>query len=314
MLLKKENGMKKTILFFSITSFLLFFLYIRFSLFENAHIVFCDVGQGDAILISHKDTQLLIDTGPNDLVVQCLESQLAVWDSTIEFLILTHMDADHIGGAKNVLEHYFVNYIFMNPSLKKSTDFEVLQSVVSRKQKSGTRVVSTFVGQQVIVSNMVTFEVVSPQVDFPQVAAENTSSSETTLSDSKAKKEYDFLSKNSENDLSIGVKVTIGNISIFLSGDLEEKSEVAILRNSLLNRLDILKVGHHGSKSSSSDRFIEVLQPEVSVISSGKNNQYNHPNPQVIDILQKNRSNIFQTNASGTIVFESDGQSFWQKL
>jgi competence protein ComEC len=305
--------MKQIIVFFSIAFIFLFIWYIQYAYVENVIVTFCDVGQGDAILISHKQTQILIDTGPSDSVVQCLESQLPLWDSTIEFLILTHMDADHIGGASAVLEHYFVKYIFMNPSDKKSTDFDGLQKVLSRRKDIVSRVVTTYVGQRVFVSNILSFQVITPQVDFTQVDAQKTSSSETTLSDESQGKLDNIFNKNTENDLSIGVKVSVGNIGIFLSGDLEEKGEVAVIKNSLLNSIDVLKVGHHGSKSSSSIGFIEVLRPEVSVISSGINNQYNHPNTQVLSILQKNNSNIFQTSNSGTIIFESDGQSFWEK-
>ena len=190
----------------------------------------------------------------------------------------------------------------------------MLQRALSRKRMEGTRVISTYPGQQVTLSNLVSFEVITPQVDFPQVLGENSLSSETTLSDEKLRNLNELFANNNENDLSIGVKVLIGNVSIFTSGDLEEKGEIAIIEKALLDSVDILKVGHHGSKSSSSRGFIELLQPEVSVISSGKNNQYNHPNPQVVELLQKNLSNIFQTSESGAVKFESDGTVFWQKL
>ena len=279
---------------------------------DELTIVFCDVGQGDATLLSQGSTQLLIDAGPNNSVLDCLEKNMPFWDKKIEFFVLTHMDRDHIYGAPQVLDTFAVDYLFINPSNKKTSDFNLLEEALSRKGGLNTRVIHTFIGQQIMFSDTIVTKVVSPDISFPQVEGQNYISSETTLSDENSNFQYEKLTKHSENDLSIAIFIQFKDITIFLPGDLESKGELALLKSGLLKRVSVLKAGHHGSKSSSTPGFIEVLQPEITTISSGKNNAYNHPNPQVIDILTRFGSNIYQTQKSGQLVFTADGHKFWQ--
>lgn len=275
-------------------------------------IVFCDVGQGDATLLSQGSTQLLIDAGPNNAVLDCLEKNMPFWDKKIEFFVLTHMDRDHIYGAPQVLDAFAVDYLFINPSNKKTSDFNLLEEALSRKGNFNTRIVHTFIGQQIVFSDTIVTKVVSPDISFPQVEGQNYISSETILSDENSYFLHEKLTKNNENDLSIALFVQFKDIIVFLPGDLESGGELALLKSGLLKRVSVLKAGHHGSKSSSTPGFIEVLQPEITAISSGRNNVYNHPNPQVIDILTRFGSNIYQTQTSGQLVFTADGHKFWQ--
>ena len=302
--------MRKNIIF--VCSALIFFAFLLYKENQSLVVTFCDVGQGDATLLTLGWVQILIDAGPNAKVLECLENHLPFWDKKIEFFILTHMDRDHIGGATQVLDYFDVDFIFMNPSNKKTSDFDLLEAAVSRKKSSGTVVVHTFVGQQVMVANQLTLTVASPQVDFPQVEAQKTSSTETILSDKNSDFLLEKISKISENNLSIALFVTFKNITLVLPGDLESEGELALVRSGLPNQLSILKAGHHGSKTSSSPQFIEVLKPEVTVISSGKNNSYNHPNPQVVATFLAFGVTIYQTSTSGTVSFMTDGATFWE--
>ncbi len=279
---------------------------------DELTIVFCDVGQGDATLLTMGSTQLLIDAGPNNAVVHCLENNMPFWDKKIEFFVLTHMDRDHISGAPQVLAGFAVDYLFINPSNKKTSDFNLLEEALSRKVTSGTRVINTFVGQEIMITHALFAKVVSPNISFPRVEGQKNIRSETTLSDRKQKNISEKLAKNTENDLSIALFVQFKDVVIFLPGDLESKGELALVRDGLLKQVSILKAGHHGSKTSSTPSFIEVLQPEVTTISSGKNNAYNHPSPQVIDTLARFGSKIYQTKTSGQLVFTADGHKFWQ--
>ncbi len=275
-------------------------------------VIFCDVGQGDATLLTIGTTQMLIDAGPNNSVLSCLENHMPFWDKKIEFFVLTHMDSDHISGAPQVLASFSVDFLFINPSNKKTSDFKLLEEAISRKSNSGTRVIHTFVGQQIMITDSITSKVVSPNVYFPQVDEENFVSSETTLSDKNSYILEKKLAETNENDLSIALFLRFEDVVVFMPGDLEANGELALINYGLLDQVSILKAGHHGSKTSSTPDFIEALEPEITTISSGKNNPYNHPNPQVIDTLTRSGSKIYQTQTSGQLVFAADGHKFWQ--
>lgn len=280
---------------------------------KRLRITFCDVGQGDATLLSVGSTQLLIDTGPNERVMECLNKNIPFWDKTIEFFVLTHMDSDHIGGASQVLDHFSVRYIFVNPSDKKTSDFTHLEQVISRKINSKTKLIHTFLGQNIQLTEQIEGTVINPNIQFPQVEMSKNQLSETILSDFQSKYIEEKIAKISENNRSIALFIIFNKVSILLPGGLEEKGELAVIQTGLLNRVAILKVGHHGSKTSSKPGFIDILQPEIAVISSGKNNAYNHPNPQVVELFTEIGAQIYQTKSSGEITFISDGVQVWEE-
>jgi competence protein ComEC len=281
---------------------------------NNAHVIFCDVGQGDATLIIHGFMQVLIDGGPNARVLDCLEDNLPFWDRNIEFLIITHADLDHIKGILDVLARFSVNYILINPSTKETAVFEDLKGSISSEVKNNkqTSVMGTFPGQRFKLSELVDFVVVSPQVDFSGAWGSQKDFSETMLSDITPYYDKIITAKISENDLSIGTFLTIGNVEVLLPGDLEGQGELAVIGAGLTKPVNILKAGHHGSKSSSTRPFVRVFAPEVSVISSGLNNRFNHPSPQVIELFDEFGVSILRTDTVGTIKFSSDGLSYWQ--
>ncbi|GIK83399.1 MAG: metallo beta-lactamase superfamily lipoprotein [Patescibacteria group bacterium] len=297
-----------------IFSFSIVFFFVTISSWweKQLKITFCDVGQGDATLISVGSTQLLIDAGPNQKVLTCLENQLPFWDRKIEFFILTHMDADHIGGAPEVLSYYQVDYVFMNPSNKKTSDFALLEEAVSRKMMSGTRRLYSFIGQSIVLDSLVSLTVINPNYDFPQVIQPIFSQTEAMLSDANSQIIEEKLAKISENNLSIALLLTYKKVRIILPGDLEKDGELAVMPIGLPEQISILKAGHHGSKSSSTPGFISLLRPEITVISSGKNNAYGHPNPQVINTFRDFGVSIYQTSNSGDVTFVSDGYHFWE--
>lgn len=307
----KRNMKKYIILVFSLT---LIWIFYSSSNQEILNITFCDVGQGDATLLSLGQTQVLIDAGQNSKVLSCLEHNIPFWDKKIEYLVLTHMDSDHIGGVPEVLKYYDVNFVFINPSNKKTSDFSILEQVLSGKTTSNTRLISTFYGQKIHIGNGLELTVLAPETNFPQVVAGFSSSTETTLLDVFSDKLPEKYVENGENSLSIALKALYGDVSVFLPGDLEKKGELAIINSGLLENIVFIKAGHHGSKTSSSSKFIEVLQPEITVISSGKNNAYNHPSPQVINTFTSFGVDIYQTMNSGEINFVSDGTHIWESM
>ncbi|MBP7700921.1 MBL fold metallo-hydrolase [Candidatus Woesebacteria bacterium] len=295
----------------------LIFEIIKFLPDDYAHVIFCDVGQGDAILITHRDKQILVDGGPDEKVLECLNKHMPFGDRSINFLIISHMDLDHIGGLPLVLAKYEADIILMNQSLKKTDGFEALKTAISSKNKrkvSESRVISSFVGQQLVLSNLVRLIVAAPQVGYQLKNSNNIENSEAILSDKNSQISQKINDGESENDLSIAIYVYIGDVAVLLTGDMEEKGELAAIKVGLTDRVDIIKAGHHGSNSSSSRQFISILRPEISVISSGENNRYNHPSPRVIDIFNEFRARIYMTSSQGTIKFISDGVKYWRAI
>lgn len=276
------------------------------------HVIFCDVGQGDATLITDGFVQLLVDTGPNAKVLECLEDYMPFFDKTIEFLVLTHMDADHIGGAVEVLNRFKVKYVLMNPSAKRTADFEALKRSLSSSANQGTRVTQPFLLQNIRISNNIDTTVISSNTPFPRVETDEKISSETLLSDFFQENEANNGEIISENDSSIALIVNISKTSIVLTGDLETEGELAVVANGLTKPSSILKAGHHGSKSSSTRVFLSNFAPEISVVSSGKNNVYNHPSPQVLDRLTEFDIDILRTDHSGSIEFVTNGLEYWR--
>ncbi len=302
--------------------FVVFFTWILISIVgqwpdKYTHIIFCDVGQGDAILITHNNKQILIDGGPDEKVLSCLEDNMPFWDKSIDFLIISHMDQDHIGGLPSVLSRYSADIILMNPSTKRTAGFEALETAVSREiaQSMGaTKIISSYIGQQFEIDDLARFIVISPQVEYLPINTDEIGETETILSAQNDLFTPIINNNMSENDLSIGIFITIGDIKILLTGDMEEEGELAVITSGMTEPANIIKAGHHGSKSSSSRQFISILRPEVSVISSGENNQYNHPSPRVIDIFREFEANIYRTDSQETVEFITNGVRYWKAI
>ena len=296
---------------------LLFSTWVLYQVFshwprENPQLIFCDVGQGDAILVQHKFMQLLVDTGKKSgEVLKCLRENMPLFDKNIEFLLLTHMDSDHIGGAPLVLDGFSVSFLVTNPSAKESADFKLLQQSVLSKRHQGMRVLSGFAGLRLALSSLVEFTLLSPQEDVARQMWAKHDFSEATLSDKKSAFEDFSVSEMNENDLSIGAIVRIGSVCFVLTGDLEVAGEMAVIESGLTEDCDVLKAGHHGSKTSSLPEFVNSFSPEIVVVSSGKNNSYGHPSPQVLDFFRDQFISILRTDELGSIRFESDGDQYW---
>ena len=272
--------------------------------FQETRLIFCDVGQGDAILVSRGSQQMLVDTGRGSKVLKCLEEKMPFWDKNLEMLILTHPDADHIGGFTAVSRFYSISAIMYLP-LKPDTRIaqDVLEEI-SRISALGAKILIPYDHLLFTIEGFFVGEVINPY--FPPRLEKRCFSNiaETQLWD----KQGCFLpinevNKISKNDLSIAVKMELDGVSVFLSGDLEREAELALVSRSALHRVDVLKVGHHGAKTSTTRDILEVLQPEIAVISVGKNNTYSHPSPLVLQQLEDIGSQIYRTDTQGTVEF-----------
>lgn len=275
-------------------------------------IVVCDVGQGDSILVQYQYWQLLIDGGENDLVLACLDNHMPLFDKKIEIVLATHPHSDHIGGLGAVLEGYSVTQVITNGQVAESDDFRQFDKLIQRKGSFGLEQTVVKRGdflQTPHIAKFFTVSVLSPLVKQSELSTSQGTRYETRLSDVKS---TFLLNSVNYNDGSIALLLKFGQVKALFMGDLESKGEQALLEEQLITDVDLLKVGHHGSKTSTTPRFLRNSRPEISIISAGKNNSFGHPSPQVTALLEKSGSQIYRTDLEGTIVFVSDGSLIWR--
>lgn len=274
------------------------------------HFVTCDVGQGDALLVTYKSTQLLIDGGKDLSVVECLGRYVPFWDRTLELVVATHPDADHIGGLPGILSNYRVKRLMMNGEIKKTDDFEALNAAVQREVASGAVLLTNKAVTKISIGVNISLMVMPPLESSLAMMADSAQMTESLLSDVDSSKSTSNLSAN---DGSIVLLLTYNQVDVLLTGDLETRGEQALLEKGLIKDIEVLKVGHHGSKTGSSTQFLEVSKPEISVVSAGKNNRYGHPSPQVLRNLDNIHSKVLRTDLVGTIEVVTDGEEVWVK-
>lgn len=244
-------------------------------------IAFLDVGQGDAILLQQGTTQFLIDGGAGNAVLTRLSEELPYFDRTIEVVIATHPDRDHLEGLLHVLEKYQVKLVVL-PRVAHTSQLQAewltrLQAAASAHQieyRFTTR------GQQMSAGQL-TVTVLHPAAT-------------TGVRTSKT------------NNASVTTRINFADMSAMLSGDAEAAVEREIVAGTPPTLLDvaILKAGHHGSKTSTDATWLAATSPRVAIISAGKNNSYGHPHPTVLARLAAARIPVMRTDASGTIRFE----------
>ncbi len=248
---------------------------------------FLDVGQGDSIFIEAPNgRQLLIDGGKNSSVLSALSEQISFQDKKIDIVLATHPDGDHIGGLPEIFDRFEVMHYIDNG---KKGDTGTYLSLMERVSFEGSNYVQAIRGLSIILDKKekVYFQVLAPSKDF---------------------------SFKETNDMSIVGRLVYGDTSFLLTGDASKAIEnILVYSDGDLLNADILKAGHHGSKTSSGLLFLEAVTPDVAIISAGYNNSYGHPHVSVLDNLKKVSSEILETSKEGTITFQTDGINIWRK-
>ena len=245
---------------------------------DNLEVHFIDVGQADSILIKKGMDFMLIDGGNNadgELVVDYLKEQNV---DKLKYVIGTHPHEDHIGGLDNVIDNFDVEKVIMPNAIATTRTFEDLLDSISNKE---LKITKPKVGDKYSL-NGATFTILAPNQE-----------------------KYDDL-----NNYSVVVKLTYGENSFLFTGDAEKLSESEMLKaNKPLLKSDVLKVGHHGSATSTSKDFFEAVNPKFAVICVGEGNDYNHPHKKVVDRLTDKGIKIYRTDFNGTIILISDGKN-----
>ncbi len=256
---------------------------------ENLEVSFLDIGQGDAIYIrTQNGNDALLDGGPDDSIIQKLHEVMPSFDNDIDLMIETHPDKDHIAGLIPVLEQYQVKNILRSEiSSGTSFDTSLLQHI---QEEPGINKILARRGERIILDPDYG---VYLDVLFPD---QNTATFKET------------------NEASIVVRLVYGKKSFLLTGDSPISVEQFLVKNDKqVLKSSVLKLGHHGSKTSSGDAFLDQIQPEYAIVSAGKNNSYHHPHPSVMEKLNSRHIKTLSTIDLGTITFETDGIQIWQK-
>jgi competence protein ComEC len=251
----------------------------RFDSRHELRIWFFDVGQGDAIFIETPDGhQLLVDGGPNRRILEKLGSVLWPWDRSLDAIFLTHTHADHVSGLVPVLENYSVGAIY-DAGTRSHTDMMGAYQH-DAAMEPGAHYQNIHEGT-VLTYGDVTLRVVSPTTDRSHTYPDD------------------------PNEASLVLLLTYRDTSVLLTGDAVGAWEPAIAES--VGDIDVLKVAHHGSLTSSSVPFLEMTKPEVAIISVGKENTYGHPHAVVLSRLRKANVHTYRTDLDGDLFLSSNG-------
>lgn len=238
-----------------------------------------DVGQGDALFIeSPTGTQVLIDGGPPRKILGSLKRVMSPFDKSIDAVIITNPDQDHIGGLSDILKFYKVGKVFESGTWSDSKIYQTLEAEIKNKNIPN---ILAKKGMRLDLGDGVVLDILFPDQDVTDWQT---------------------------NDGSIIAKLSYGNISFMLTGDATTETEKIILKENSFQKLksDVLKLGHHGSRTSTSREFLEAVSPRVALISVGTKNKYGHPHQEIINILDEFKMKIFRTDLSGTILIKCD--------
>lgn len=247
------------------------------SQFEEEIIIhYLDVGQADSIFIELPNNEtMLIDAGDAKSKKTILNYIKALGYNNIDYVVATHPHADHIGSMNNVLKTFSINHIYMP---KKTHNTKMFETMLNTIKNNNIPCTFASLGTTIVEKYDLIIEVLSP-----------ISATYTNL-----------------NNYSLVVKIDYGESEFLFTGDAETLVEQELLTNNIDVDSDVLKVGHHGSSTSSSKEFIEAVSPSIAVISCGRDNKYGFPHKETLQTLKDNKVTIYRTDQLGTIIIKAD--------
>ncbi|GAB4219267.1 MAG: ComEC/Rec2 family competence protein [Candidatus Microgenomates bacterium] len=262
------------ILFFSIISFFIYFL-IQIN-DKSTKVVFCDVGQGDGAYIRIENkTDVVIDAGPDRSILSCLGKYMPFWDKEIELAFLSHANKDHYQGFYFISDRYkIINFITTESPFTTITYKNLIKNLINKKVK----IYYFFQGEKITVGKNNQFIIYWPKHG---------------------------LKSSNDNDYSQIMIFKHNDKSILFTGDANSKifNEVLADNDFINNKINIIKIPHHGSKYGINKIFLKVIKPDIAVISVGKNNPYGHPAKELIDLLKALKIEIKRTDENDDVIF-----------
>ncbi|MDU4697323.1 MAG: ComEC/Rec2 family competence protein [Paenibacillus sp.] len=245
---------------------------------RSLRVIFLDVGQGASqLLISPSGHTMLIDAGNNDKEEEMVRYLQAYGVHRLDLVIGTHPDADHIGGLDRVIDRLDIGEIYM-PKIQSNT--KTFESLLNSIRSKGLKVKTAKAGVELAWDEEVQVNLFAP-----------------------------VKATDDNNNMSAVVKVTYGNTSFLLTGDAESESERLMLDSGANLRADVLLVGHHGSKSSTTAKFLSAVKPKYAVIQVG-DNSYGHPTKTILDRLAKQQVQVYRNDLQGTVEIISNGEGY----
>ena len=252
------------------------FLIFNKEISEELNIYFFDVGQGDSIFIETENgKQILIDGGPSNSVIQRLSEVMSFWDRTIDLAILTHPDADHLTGLLEVLKRYKVKAV-LETGIECGKPDCLAWTEAKKKEKAVN--LAARLGQEIVFDKNTRIIVLHP---FEYLNGQKVSKT---------------------NNSSVVAKLVYGDYSFLLTGDIEEQVERKLVLAGIDIDSDYLKIPHHGSKTSTSEKLLESVSPLMAFISLGLNNRYGHPHEDMVSRLENKGIRYYRTDELGTIL------------
>lgn len=250
---------------------------IFYSARQDLKVIFLDIGQGDVILISQGQHQILIDGGPSGpKLLEKLGKYVPFWDRKIEVVIATHPDADHIGGLVDLMRTYQIGELIDTQTQSESQVYKKYREIIGVEKINE---IDGVAGVNIKIGDGAEMKIVSPVENY------NPQEKDTNLN-------------------SIVARLKFGENVFLFTGDLPSDGEKALIKTGENISSRTLKVGHHGSKYSTSEEFLGIVSPRDAVISVGANNRYGHPAPEILERLKNMNINIFRTDEKGDITYK----------
>jgi len=257
---------------------------------DRLHVSFLDVGQGDAILIqTETHHNILIDGGPDPQRINlALGEKLPFWDRTIHLMVSTQPHADHIAGLVEVLHRYKVKQVLEPGVPYDSAACQEWLAVVEQQEIEHS---IARAGQQIDLGEGIKLQILNPPLHL-----------------------FQGTSSDVDNN-GIALRLSYGKVSFLFTADIREEAEFELVRQRLGLRSTVLKVAHHGSKTSTCPQFLAAVDPDIAVISVGADNPFGHPSPEVLQRLEKKlgQATVYLSSENGTVEFTTDGEKLWVK-